>query len=283
MMTAADQARGLRLLQSVMGGAASLRRERFADNTLTLAVTSGKGGVGKTQLSANLGVAMAQQGLRVVMLDADLGLASLDLALGVSPMADLLSVVRGQCEIEEIVVRSQCGVSLVPACPGRYEMANMGAADRARLLSALRCLAAAYDVLIIDTGAGLTVNTVEFASVADEVLLVATSDPTSLRDAYAMAKVLHRRNGVERMQFVASQVRNDVEGMEVYGRLQTIVDRFLTLDLDYLGCIPRDDMVQRAVASGEPYMVASPRSYAARATELLVKRLTLDNAGRGVS
>lgn len=275
-----DQAGGVRLLRAA-GEPESLRRSRFADDVLTIAVTSGKGGVGKTQLSANLAASMVQRGLKVVMLDADVGLASLDLALGVSPAADLLSVVRGHTAIEDIVVTSRSGVALVPACPGRYEMANMGTAERGSLLSALRVLAGSYDALIIDTGAGIGVNVVEFAAVADEVLLVATTDPTSLRDAYAMAKVLHRRHGVDRMQFVASQVRGDMEGMEVYERLVAIVQRFMSLELGYLGCVPRDETVLRAVSSGEPYVVAAPRSFAARATEQLVKRLTLDPKSRG--
>lgn len=277
-----DQAGGVRLLRAA-GEPACFGRNRFAQNVLTIAVTSGKGGVGKTQLSANLAVSMVQQGLRVVMLDADVGLASLDLALGVSPGADLLSVVRGSCALEDIVVTSRSGVNLVPACPGRYEMANLGTAERCHLLNALRTLAGSYDALIIDTGAGIGVNAVEFAAIADEVILVATTDPTSLRDAYAMAKVLHRRHGVDKMQFVASQVRGDMEGMEVYERLLAIVQRFMSLELGYLGCVPRDEMVLRAVSSGEPYMVASPRCFAARATEQLVKRLTLDPKNRGYS
>lgn len=280
MIWMSDQAGGLRLLRTA-GAPKSVRNERFAEGTVTIAVTSGKGGVGKTQICANLAVAMVQHGLRVVMLDADLGLASLDLALGVSPQWDLLSVVRGQCEIGDIVVRSNSGVCLVPACPGRYEMANMGAIERGRLLSSLQTLATAYDVLLIDTGAGIGVNTVEFSGVADEVLLVATSDPTSLRDAYAMAKVLHRRHGIDRIHFVASQVRGDVEALEVYHRLQSIVRRFLQLELSYLGCVPKDDTVRRAVAAGEPYMVGSPRSTAARGIDQLVKRLTLGVSGRG--
>ena len=276
-----DQAGGVRLLRAA-NEPETFRRARFAKDVLTIAVTSGKGGVGKTQLSANLAVSMVQMGLKVVMLDADVGLASLDLALGVSPGADLLSVVRGKSSMGEIVVTSRSGVQLVPACPGRYEMANMDARERSLLLSSLRDLALDYDALIIDTGAGIGVNAVEFASIADEVLLVATTDPTSLRDAYAMAKVLHRRYGLDRMHFVASQVRGDLEGIEVYERLVAIVRRFLTLDLGYLGCVPRDESVPRSVSSGEPYILSSPRSFASRSIQQIVKRLTLEPKQRGV-
>ena len=282
MIRMSDQAGGIRLLRAVRS-ARPFVSGSFARGTLTIALTSGKGGVGKTQLSANLAVAMAKAGLKVLVLDADLGLASLDLALGVSPREDLLSVVRGDRTLEDILMPSDSGVTLVPACPGRYEVANMGKAERDSLLAMLQNLASSYDALIIDTGAGIGTNAVEFAAVADEVLLVATTDPTSLRDAYAMAKVLHKRNGVSRIQFIANQVSGEMEGVAVYERLQGIVGRFLGLELDYLGCVPRDENVSRAVASGEPYVIGAPRSLAARATTQIVKRLTMDSNRGGLS
>ncbi|MDD9946759.1 MAG: MinD/ParA family protein [Myxococcales bacterium] len=245
----------------------------FSERTLTLAVTSGKGGVGKTQVSANLGVALARQGRSVVLVDADLGLASLDLALGVTPGKDMMAVVRGKATLEDILVEGPAGVKLVPACPGRFDMANLAISERQRLAGALRELASGFEVLIIDTGAGIGTNSVEFAALADEILLVVTPEPTSLRDAYAMAKVLHRRNGVRRVQFVANQVANDLEAAEVFDRLAGIVKQFLSLELCYLGCIPRDERVVRAVASGEPYILSAPRSLAARGMDALVRRL----------
>lgn len=279
--TMSDQAGGLRLLRAVEAPK-TFARGRFAEGALTIAITSGKGGVGKTQISANLATAFAARGKRVVVLDADLGLASLDLALGVAPGDDLLSVVRGERTMQDIIVRSDSGVDLVPACPGRFEMANMGKAERDRILSALRELAAGYDVVIIDTGAGIGTNAVEFAALADEVVLVATPDPTSLRDAYAMAKVLHRRHAVPTVQLVANQVGGEQEGEAVYERLQGIVSRFLQLDLGYLGCVPRDEMVARANASGAPFVVSAPRSFAARAVERIVNRLTREHWVEGV-
>ena len=242
-------------------------------HTHTIAVTSGKGGVGKTQISANLAVSMAQQGRRVLLVDADLGLASLDLALGVRPSADLMHVLRGEAELEEILVEGVCGVMLLPACPGRYEMANLGIAARERVLNMVDELATGFDVMIIDTAAGIGSNAVAFASSADEVLLVATPDPTSLRDAYATAKVLNRRSGVDHIHVVANQVESELDGLSVFERLDGIVRQFLSLRMSYLGCVPRDETVVRAVASGEPYVVGAPGSAAAEATERLVRRL----------
>ena len=272
MLRTSDQADGIRLARN--SKPPQLRPSRNGiDTCRSIAVTSGKGGVGKTQLSANMALLLARHGQRVLLVDADLGLASLDLALGVHPQADLLSVVRGQCEIGEILVEAAQGVQLLPACPGRYEMANLQSAERERLHAALRELATRFDTLIIDTGAGIGANSVGFAALANEILLVTTPDPTSLRDAYAMAKVLHRRAGVDAMQVVANQVASEAGGLEVYERLQSIARRFLSLELDYLGCVPRDESVSRAVANGEPYVVGAPRCKAARALESLVNKL----------
>jgi flagellar biosynthesis protein FlhG len=272
MLRASDQADGIRLVRNSL--AEGLRPKRGGiDTARSFAVTSGKGGVGKTQLSANIAHVLAKRGERVLLLDADLGLASLDLALGVHPNRDLLSVVRGQCKLQDIVVQAGERLDLVPACPGRYEMANLQSAEREHLHGALRELAAEYDVLLIDTGAGIGANSIGFAALGSEILLVTTPDPTSLRDAYAMAKVLHRRAGVDSIKVIANQVSSEANGIEVYERLLGITRRFLSLELDYLGCVPKDETVSRAVAQGQPYVIGAPRCKATRAVETLVSKL----------
>ncbi len=245
-----------------------------------IAVTSGKGGVGKTQVSSNLAVALARAGKRVLLMDADLGLASLDLALGVSPRHDLLSVLTGERALDEILVDCPAGVQLIPACPGRYDVANLDAGQRAALWDLVVEVAQDFDVLIIDTGAGIGSNAVGFASYADDVLLVTTPDPTSLRDAYAMAKVLHRRAGRDKIHVVANQVQSEREGAEIHDRMNGIVRRFLMLELAYLGAIPRDDMVRECVALGQPVVLRHPASLAARAMETLARRLRIETATR---
>ncbi len=268
-----DQAAGLRSLGGKEEPMWKSGPRTVFGRTPTFAVTSGKGGVGKTQMAANLSVAMAREGLRVLMLDADLGLASLDLALGLRPERDLRDVVRGDCPIEQVVLRGPCEVHLVPACPGRYDMANLGSVERRRLVSEVSRLAERFDVLVVDTGAGIGSNAVAFAASADEVLLVVTPDPSSLRDAYAMAKVLHRRGGVDRVQVVANQVRSEAEGFALFERLEGIVRQFLSLRLEYLGSVPRDEAVRGAVASGEPFVLGAEETAAARAVEAIARRL----------
>jgi len=272
MFRTSDQADGIRLAREERAPHLRPLRDTI-DTARSIAVTSGKGGVGKTQLSANLALALAKRGQKVLLLDADLGLASLDLALGIHPQSDLLSVVRGERKIDEILVEAAHGVMLVPACPGRYEMANLSGAEREKVRLVIEDLARRFDILIIDTGAGIGANSVGFAALANEIILVTTPEPTALRDAYAMAKVLNKRAGAESIELVANQVASEVGGLEVYERLLGIAQRFLSLELSYLGCIPKDESVSRAVASGHPYVLGAPQSKAARALESLVERL----------
>lgn len=281
MARLSDQAEGLRLIR---GGKtyATGRKKPVGARARTIAVTSGKGGVGKTQIAANLAVTLAGTGERVLLLDADLGLASLDLALGVRPSSDLLSVVRGERRIQDVLCEAPGGVDLLPACPGRYEMANLGPRERTLLANAVDDAAHDYDTVVIDTGAGIGSTTVSFAGAADEVILVVTPDPTSLRDAYAMAKVLHRRFGVRRIDVVANSVTSEVEAAAVFERLDAIVQQFLALELRYLGGVPRDRTVQQACADGHPFVLGAPQSAAARATRALAKRLELTPPDEGM-
>jgi flagellar biosynthesis protein FlhG len=272
-MTISNQAEGLRATRTEPPEHRGRLRPLQKGNTLTFAVTSGKGGVGKTQVSSNIGISLAKRGKRVVMLDADLGLASLDLALGVRPEHDLMSVVRGQRTIDEILVEGPHGISLIPACPGRYEMANLGVRERSVLCHAVEEILPRFDVLIIDTGAGIGSNAVSFASWADEILLVAVPEPTSIRDAYAMAKVLHVRSGVDRVQLIANQVASEREGFELHDRINQIVHQFLKLELRYFGSVPRDEAVRTGVACGEPCVLSHPESRAARAFDGLGNRM----------
>lgn len=281
-MLGMDQAEGLRRTGASRARRVSHLRRLTDTNARAIALTSGKGGVGKTQIAANLAVALARIGCRVVLLDADLGLASLDLALGVRPLRDLRDVLAGRCSTKEILLSGPCGVHLLPACPGRYEMANLDLRLRTRLAEAVEEISRSFDVLIIDTGAGIGTNAVEIASWATEVLVLATPEPSSLRDAYAMAKVLHRRKGIDRVRVVANKVASEREGLELHVRLDEIVRRFLTLDLSYLGCVPRDESVQRAVAQGLPFVLGAPESPAARATESLARRIHADTESREI-
>lgn len=272
-MSKLDQAAGLRSVADV----ATFGRtwSSGSKGPLSIAVTSGKGGVGKTQISANLAVAFAQRGLKTLLMDADLGLASLDLALGLQPVHTLQNVLEGRSKIEDIVIEGPCGVRLLPACPGRYEMANLAPADRDALANAVDSCAADYDVLITDTGAGIGSSSVSFAAGADHVILVATPDPTAMRDAYAMAKVLAQRAGVETIQFIANQVASEAQGGSLHSTLRGLIRRFLPVDLSFLGCVPRDEAVRVSAQAGLPFVLRAPASHGARAVQSIVQRLSV--------
>jgi flagellar biosynthesis protein FlhG len=195
------------------------------------------------------------------------------LALGIKPEHTLNEVLEGKFKPEQIVIEGPCGLRLLAACPGRYEMANLSPSERDSLTNAIDECAANYDVLLTDTGAGINSNSVSFASSADEVLLVATPDPTSMRDAYAMAKVLAKRAGVETIRFVANQVNSEAQAAELHDTLRGLIRRFLPVELSYLGCIPRDEAVRLGAASGSPFLLKSPDGVAARAIQSIAQRV----------
>ncbi len=271
-MAKADQAAGLRQGKPSWD-APKLAPSRGHSPRLSLAITSGKGGVGKTQLAANLGVALAQRGLKILLVDADLGLAGLDLALGVKPEHTLHDVLQGKRSPEEIVIEGPCGLRLLAACPGRYEMANLSPSERDTLTNSIDECAASYDVLLTDTGAGINSNSVSFAAGADEVILVATPDPTSMRDAYAMAKTLAKRAGVETLRFVANQVQSEAQAAELHDTLRGLIRKFLPTELTYLGSIPRDELVRQGAATSSPFILKNPEAHAARAVHSIALRL----------
>lgn len=281
-MAKVDQAAGLRQARPSWQPL-STTTEKVAMQRFSIAITSGKGGVGKTQMAANLAIAIAQRGRKLLMLDADLGLAGLDLALGVTPTHNLSEVLEGRMKPDEILTEGPCGIRLLPASPGRYEMANLSPSERDALSNAVDLCAASFDVLLTDTGAGINSNSVSFAASADEVVLVATPDPQSMRDAYAMAKVLAKRAGVETIRFIANQASSEAQGAELHDTLRGLIRKFLPVELTYLGCVPRDEAVRQAAAAGMPFVLRSPESYAARAVQSIAQRLLSFDAARAAA
>jgi len=257
-------------------------RRGAAGRTLrTIAVTSGKGGVGKTSIAAALAVSLGRSGARVLALDGDLGKANLDLVMGVLPGRSLIDALAGRCSIEDTLVSGPEGVTLLPTCSGRYELANLGDEQRYGLFSAIDSLEHRFDVLLVDTAAGITSNAVAFAAAARDVVLVATPEPTSLADAFAMAKVLSRRCQVPRVRVLANMVSSPREGELVFRRLANLADRFLDIGMDYLGFVYRDPCVPASVARGRPFNLAEPESPASRCIAAIAAKVGLGGAAHG--
>lgn len=252
------------------GHPAQLSRPRVR----TLVVTSGRGGVGKSNLAANLAVALGQRGARVVLVDGDLAQATLDLLLGVHPRWDLGHVLAGEKTVDEVVVRGPAGVTLVPGASSAPELAELDDVRRELLLRSLGTADDAADLMIVDTATGMSRQTLELCRAAHELLVVATPDLTSFSDAYALVKTLQAEGALARSpRLVVNMATTEEEAVEATARMQLFARHFLRLELEVLGMVPFDASVPRAVRAQEPVVVAAPDSPAAIAYRALAARL----------
>jgi len=252
--------------------AAGLRRMVNSEPVRVIAITGGKGGVGKTNISVNLAVAWAELGRKVMLLDADLGLANIDVVLGLHPEYDLSHVMRGERTLSEVIVEGPSGISVVPASSGVQAMAELSEAEHAGLIRAFSDIGQDLDVLIIDTAAGISDTVVSFSRAAQEILVVVCDEPASITDAYAMIKLLNREYGVERFRVLANMVRNAQEGQELYKKISRVTDRYLDVMLTYTGSVPFDEQLRKAVKAQKPVVQAYPRSQSAQTFKNLAKK-----------
>ncbi len=225
-----------------------------------IAVTGGKGGVGKTNISVNLSLALAELGRRVMLLDADLGLANVDVMLGLTPRRTLADVIEGTCELRDVVLQGPGGIRVIPAASGTQSMVNLTTLQHAGLIQAFSALADNLDILIVDTAAGIGDGVINFVRAAQEVLLVVTDEPTSITDAYAQIKLLNRDYGMSRFWVLANMAHTPQEGRNLFAKLTKVTDRFLDVALQYVGAIPYDESVRKAVQKQRAVYEAYPRS-----------------------
>ncbi len=252
--------------------AAGLRRMTQPQSIQAIAVTGGKGGVGKTNVAVNLAVALADMGKRVMLLDADLGLANIDVVLGLHPKYDLSHVLRGERGLEEVVVTGPSGIQLIPAASGIQHMAELSEAEHMGLIRAFSDLSVDLDVLIVDTAAGISDTVISFSRAVQELVVVVCDEPASITDAYALIKLLHREYGVDRFRILANMTRSANDGRELYNKMCRVTDRYLDVMLSFIGSIPYDDSLRKAVRSQKPVIKASPRSRSAQAFKNLAKK-----------
>jgi len=241
-----------------------------AKRLYSIAVTSGKGGVGKTNLSANLGIAMAQY-KRVAIIDADLGLANVDVLFNVSPKYTLKHVLSGEKELSEVIVKPVSGVNFIPGSSGIEALANLPEEHRNKLITAFRQLDA--DVLIVDTAAGIAENVISFALAADEVLVITTPDPSAVRDAYAIIKVILKRAADTNIKLIVNMVKNRQEAYKIARAMYLVAKRFLKFNIKYIGYIPFDKKVREAASYQVPFVMKYPKSNAAKCINMLANKL----------
>ena len=230
-----------------------------------IAVTSGKGGVGKTNISVNLSLCLGRLGRKVVLMDADIGLANVDIMFGLKPKRNIADVLSGSCGLDEVRVQAAENVRIVPATSGTLEMTSLSIHEHAELIYAFNDIASDVDVLIVDTAAGISQAVVNFLRASQEIVVVVCDEPTSITDAYGLIKLLNRDYKMTRFRVLTNMVGNEKEGRSVYGKLLTVTDRFLDVTLQYLGSIPYDESVRLAVKKQSPVVISYPRSKAALA------------------
>ncbi|MDJ0776719.1 MAG: MinD/ParA family protein [Gammaproteobacteria bacterium] len=237
-----------------------------------IAVTSGKGGVGKSNVTVNLAVTLAKAGQRVMVMDADMGLANIDVLLGLTPRLNLSHVVHGEASLEETIVDGPAGIRIVPASSGVAAMSDLTPAQNAGVIRSFSELTDPIDVLLVDTAAGLSDSVVSYTRAAREVIVVVCDEPASITDAYAMIKVMHRDYGVDRFHVLANQAQDVKQGRELYNKLARVAEKFLDVSLDFLGSVPYDENLKKAVQKQKTVVEAYPRSAASNAFKQIAKK-----------
>ena len=241
-----------------------------------ISVTSGKGGVGKTNIVTNLAFAISQLGKRVLVLDADLGLGNIDVLLGIVPKYNLLHVINGMKKISEVILNGPGKIMILPASSGVLEITNLTDQQKMHLLEEFESIEDDVDVLLIDTGAGISTNVMYFNVAAQEIVVVVSPEPTSITDAYAMMKVLSLKYSENHFKLLVNSVSGDKEAMNVFRNISLVAEKFLNISIDYLGYIPRDENIVKAVKQQKLFIELYPDGEASKSIKSLAKKINGD-------
>ncbi len=255
-----DQAAGIRKMRQIQ-----------AKPVRVIAITSGKGGVGKTNLSVNLGVALSKIGRNVALLDADMGLANVDILLGLSPEFNLSHVLQGEKTLHDIMLTGPEGLKVIPASSGIQQMSELSTIEQAGVIRAFSEIDRELDILIVDTAAGISSSVVNFARACQEIIVVICDEPTSLTDAYAYIKLLNRDYRLSKFHIITNMVQSVQQGQQLFTKLTKVTDRYLDVTLNYVGAVPFDECLRKSVQKQKPVLVTFPQSKAA----LAIKNLAL--------
>ncbi len=259
----ADQAQALR----------TLAREGSPPRARVVAIASGKGGVGKSNVAVNLAVRLSQMGRRVALMDADLGTANADVLCNIRPGSNLAHVVAGRKTIEQAMVVAPGGFGLIPGASGLAKMADLNTFERARLVEQVHRIELKHDMILIDVSAGVGPNVLAFIMGADQLLTVTTPEPTSVTDAYAMIKIVSRHRRDLEIGLVINMVKDLSEGQEVYKRINSVCEKFLEVSTQYAGYVVADSRVPLAVRRRRPFVMDSPHGPASLCINRLAHRI----------
>ena len=268
------------------GSEAQYRRQRVARMSSkkapakVISVTSGKGGVGKTHTTVNLGLALVKLGKKVLILDADLGLANVNILLGFKPAATINDLISGDAKLKDIIVSHPSGLDIIPASSGVTDLLDISEEDRMTLIEAVEEFGSHYDYLLIDTAAGIGSTVMYFNLAAEEVLVVIGPEPTSITDAYALIKVLSTQHGLRDFSVVVNRAPVGQDGRSVFAQLSAVTSRFLQVSLNYRGPISEDPSVVEAVVKQKPYLELFPSSKCSRDITRLAEKIASDQGPR---
>ena len=257
----------------IMSNAAQVNSMPANHAVRCIAVTGGKGGVGKTNVSINLATCLSKQKQRVVLLDADLGMANVDVVLGLSPKKNLLNVIENECTLDDILIDGPEGIQIVPATSGVKRMANLNNLEQSGLISAFSSMQNTLDVMIIDTAAGINDSVINFSRAAGEVLVVVCDEPASIADAYALIKVLSRDYSVKKVHLLCNQVESNAHGEVLFHQILKVINKYLDVSVNHLGSIPEDPYLRKSVKRQLAVTTAYPRSRSAEAFKSIADRL----------
>lgn len=271
-----DQAKGLRNIVKDQKAARGDKQMTSRKKNLprVIAVTSGKGGVGKTNLVGNMAVALTRKGKRVAVIDADVGLANIDIIFNLRPQYNIRHVIQSEKTLKQVMVTSVHGVKILPGGSGFSDLAQLSEGEKLTLLSEFETLIDMADIILVDTGAGISANVLYFNSACDEVVVIATREPTSITDAYAMMKVMSQEYGTKHFKLIVNMVESEKEAKKVYASLSAALDKFLrNVVLEYAGYIPMDRQLQLAVQKRSLVMDTSPDSVSSKAIQKIAQDL----------
>lgn len=268
-----DQAETLRKL---VNDENDMFNDEVKNSTKIITVTSGKGGVGKSNFVVNLAVALQQKGKKVLIFDADLGMGNDDVLLGLYPKYNIFDIIFTTKKIEDIIIEGPCGVHLIPGGSGLNKVQQLDEKEREILLNELEKIGK-YDYLLLDTGAGVSKDILAFISASEELIVITTPEPTSLTDAYSLIKVTDHYKLKNKVKIVVNKAFTKEEGQETFNKMLRAVSRFLRIEVDYLGYILDDRKLVQSVRAQKPFILMYPNCDASRNIQNIAKRITGDN------
>lgn len=276
-----DQASSLRKLVSkksseVKGEISSNRTngDQPSEAPRVIAITSGKGGVGKTNIVGNLAKSFTKRGKKVLILDADLGLANIDIIFGLYPKYNIGHVISGEKELSEVIVETEEGIQIIPAGSGFVNLTALTEGEKLNLLTEFEALDGIADIVLIDTGAGISSNVIYFNTAAEECLVVATGEPTSMTDAYAVMKVMSTEHGVRHFRLIVNMVKTEKDAKAVFSKLSQAAEKFLSsIIIEYLGYVPIDEKLKESVASRATVLDMYPDAPSSKCIDQLAERI----------